>query len=543
MCHFAQELVAVGRFFVSLKMSGKRKHVSVSLDVKLETLKRLDAGESIKKLASELGVGEVTVGDWRRKRQKIEKFSVGNFKRDDCFKERKTMRQSDYEKTSEALFMWFSQQRIKGSPLSGPMLQEKAKFFCKELKEAEDFSASNGWLNRWKKRYGVRQVTVCGEKLSADFEAANSFRNDLNDLIKSENLTNEQLYNCDETGLNFKRLPSKSLVSRNEKSAPGLKQSKERITVMCCSNASGTHKVRLLVIGKSKKPRAFKNVSIQTLPVSYTNQKKAWMVRDAFKRWFFDEFVPKVEQHLEKKKLPRKALLLIDNAPSHPDVEEICSGDIKALFLPPNVTSLIQPMDQGVINDLKLKYRKKMLTHVLDDESSESLAERIKKINIKDVIYWLAQSWENVKPETIKNSWNNILTDKDLVQNKKEETAENAELRNEVLKLPGCENANDSFNFDEWVYGDEEEEITDDEIMRLVTEEEVEEVEDIAPETVNKISHSDGTSALDIALRYIEQQSDASSTDVLFLRGLRDNAARKRINSQKQSTIDSFFRH
>ncbi|GBN96260.1 hypothetical protein AVEN_15508-1 [Araneus ventricosus] len=49
-----------------------------------------------------------------------------------------------------------------------------------------------------------------------NFQAANEFRSELNNLMVKENLTEEQLYNCDETGLNFKRLPTKSLVSRNE---------------------------------------------------------------------------------------------------------------------------------------------------------------------------------------------------------------------------------------------------------------------------------------------------------------------------------------
>ena len=78
----------------------------------------------------------------------------------------------------------------------------------------------------------------------------------------------QDVYNADETGINWRALPRKSLASRREQSAPGFKVSKERITAMVCANASGEHKVKLLVIGKSKKPRCFKNV--HTLPVSYT---------------------------------------------------------------------------------------------------------------------------------------------------------------------------------------------------------------------------------------------------------------------------------
>ncbi|GBM99810.1 hypothetical protein AVEN_247325-1 [Araneus ventricosus] len=74
-------------------------------------------------------------------------------------------------------------------------------------------------------------------------------------------------------------------------------------------------------------------------------------------------------------------------------------------------------------------------------------------------------------------------------------------------------------------------------------EEEIDETEDLKYETEKIISHTEGTAALDVALRYIEQQPDALPHNVLFLKRLRDNAARKRLSAQKQTTLDSFFKH
>lgn len=102
--------------------------------------------------------------------------------------------------------------------------------------------------------------------------------------------------------------------------------------------------MKLLLIGQSKNPRAFKQVSKNALPVKYSNQKSGWMSSDIFKNWFFGEFVPKVEKFLEKKQLPRKAILLLDNAPTHPSEDELRDGEIKTMFLPPNVTSICQPI-------------------------------------------------------------------------------------------------------------------------------------------------------------------------------------------------------
>lgn len=149
-------------------MSGKRKRMVVSLETKLSAIKRLDNGESLRKVAADLGVGEVTVCDWRRNRKNIEKW-VNESVSAGSGSTRKTMKKGDYEQTTEVLFLWFSQLRGMGSPVSGPMLQAKAIEFQKKFKDGEDnFSASDGWIYRWKKKYGIRQLNISGEKLSAN---------------------------------------------------------------------------------------------------------------------------------------------------------------------------------------------------------------------------------------------------------------------------------------------------------------------------------------------------------------------------------------
>lgn len=47
------------------------------------------------------------------------------------------------------------------------MLCEKAKWFYYQISEEEDFQASQDWL---KKRHGICQLTINGEKLSLALE-------------------------------------------------------------------------------------------------------------------------------------------------------------------------------------------------------------------------------------------------------------------------------------------------------------------------------------------------------------------------------------
>jgi len=52
----------------------------------------------------------------------------------------------------------------------------------------------------------------------------------------------------------------------------------------------------------------------------------------------FNEFFPSGDQFLKLLYLPKKTFLVIANALSHPDDVARCSGDIRVIFLPPNVT-------------------------------------------------------------------------------------------------------------------------------------------------------------------------------------------------------------
>lgn len=61
------------------------------------------------------------------------------------------------------------------------------------------FSASAGWLHRFKKRHGIRELAIQGKKLSADEVGIVDFCYDLENIIKEYDLSLDQIYNADET--------------------------------------------------------------------------------------------------------------------------------------------------------------------------------------------------------------------------------------------------------------------------------------------------------------------------------------------------------
>ena len=131
--------------------------------------------------------------------------------------------------------------------------------------------------------------------------------------------------------------------------------------MLLTTNATGTRKLKPIVIGKSVNPRCFKNVNMSLLPVIYKSTPKAWMRSDIFEDWLrnLDNQFRRERKHI---------LLLIDNAPSHVDpgsildkqpegyneINDLRLTNIKIYFLPPNTTAHLQPMDAGIINNFKV---------------------------------------------------------------------------------------------------------------------------------------------------------------------------------------------
>ena len=202
----------------------------------------------------------------------------------------------------------------------------------------------------------MHHVSVSGEAASADTEAAEKFPTQLKEIIDAGSYTSQQIFNVDETGLFWKKMPEKTYISRKEKTMPGFKAAKDRLTLMLGGNASGDFKLKPLLVYRADNPRALKNINKSQLPVIWKSNKKAWVTLVVFKDWFFHHFIPEVKLYCQENDIPFKILLILDNAPGHPPYLDDLDPDVKVVYLPPNTTSLLQPMDQGVIANFKKYY-------------------------------------------------------------------------------------------------------------------------------------------------------------------------------------------
>ena len=108
-----------------------------------------------------------------------------------------------------------------------------------------------------------------------------------------------------------------------------------------------------------------------------------------------------------------KVILFLDNCSAHPDASEISTdeGKIVAYFFPPNVTSILQPMDQGVLETLKRRYKRDLMRYIvveIDSNPNFSWDQFMKSIDFLNVIRMISAAWAPIETTLIQKSWKHL---------------------------------------------------------------------------------------------------------------------------------------
>ncbi|GFO06121.1 tigger transposable element-derived protein 6 [Plakobranchus ocellatus] len=223
----------------------KRTCKNLSIETKLQLLANVGKKQSTKKeIAEKYGIPHNTLSTILKNRAKLERPGLTmEFQTD-----RKRQRTTEKLDIDQALFLWFKQARTMSAPLSNPILTSQAERIAQEL-GMKDFTASIGWVERFKPRHGIALRTVSDEAAVVDCTVTNAWKEqDLPSLLKK--YREEDIFNACETGSFYKCLPGKTLALKGEQCTGG-KKAKERMTVLIAANMSGTENLPLLVIGKS----------------------------------------------------------------------------------------------------------------------------------------------------------------------------------------------------------------------------------------------------------------------------------------------------
>lgn len=234
-------------------MSANKVITRFPIETKYRIIKLIDQNKPFNEIAdqfSEQGVKVKNIYQFKKTREKI----ISDFESSRS-SQRRSSKGSNYRNIDEELFQFVSKAPTDGLPINSIVLKEKAIEIAKKL-GLNEFVASNGFIDRFKKRHQIRFTTFHGEANSVPESVCNDWiETKLPEIIES--YEEKDIFNGDEFGLFWRLLPNKSYVAKDKALKNG-KQSKERISVFIAAN-SLSEKLKPIGIGKAKTPRCFRN--------------------------------------------------------------------------------------------------------------------------------------------------------------------------------------------------------------------------------------------------------------------------------------------
>lgn len=178
-----------------------KRYQFLTLKSKIDILNQLNDGVKPIRIASEYGIALSTISRLKKSKTSLEE-AMYMYRNNS---ERRSMRGTYHPKMENALHKWYIEQSQNGVPITGSILRLKARELNQAIREnALEFRASPGWMEKFKKRYGIRLKSSRSEKHTTDNIAFEYDDNDDAELkpeidVKTEDILYEPTFvtvNC-----------------------------------------------------------------------------------------------------------------------------------------------------------------------------------------------------------------------------------------------------------------------------------------------------------------------------------------------------------
>jgi hypothetical protein len=156
-------------------MSGKK-----TLAEKAKALQDLDNGMSVRVCAAKYSVFVGTIINWKNNKSEITN-SIFEFT---SLSQKRLAQVSGNDKViDEKVYEWFANAHCQNIPVSSPILQTKALQMAANI-GLNDFRASNGWLEAFRKRHCIQFRLLSGESTGMDENIVNHWKQNLPNIIQ-----------------------------------------------------------------------------------------------------------------------------------------------------------------------------------------------------------------------------------------------------------------------------------------------------------------------------------------------------------------------
>jgi hypothetical protein len=269
-----------------------------------------------------------------------------------------------------------------------------------------DFKGTSHWCHSFMKKANltVRATTSVGQKISDDYqEKIARFRQYVNVECRGINLSN--VGNMDEVPVSFD-LPRRFTVDERgfqDVRVDTTGAEKANFTVVLGITANGNKCPPMIIFRRKTVPK-------ERFPpgVVVKANEHGWMNDQILGEWIKECWCERPNPNPD----PSKSLLILDSARSH--LTEMAKESIrqasKIAVIPGGLTKFLQPLDIAVNKSFKSHLRMKWEAWMSQDaEHTFTATGRMRRASYSEVARWVADSFEAVPVECLKNGFKKAL--------------------------------------------------------------------------------------------------------------------------------------
>lgn len=303
----------------------------------------------------------------------------------------RTKRHVRLPEVDAALVRWIRWCESRNVPLTNDKIKAKAARFAEILQAETKAMWSNGWLQKFCARHGIKgyksqtEPSITAEPLVSEVQS------------KLQAYEHRDVFCVGETGLLYAVTPQRR----------SLAQAKKRLTIALACNADGSERLPPLFVGKAEKPRGF--TAATAVGFTYTNSGRGLMTRPIFEKW-----IKEIDANFRMQS--RNCVLLLDPVAVHGGVVASELTNTELVFLPQSSAGSLQPLHAGIINAFKIRYRKRQIEQALDridaadvvETDADGVPGNAYTVNVCQALPWCLESWNTIPSSLIVDSWKRV---------------------------------------------------------------------------------------------------------------------------------------
>ena len=378
-----EELAALRSF----KVPSKR--TELTLQEKVDLLNHSE-GKSQRQLAQMFGIGKSQVHTILKRKPEILKAYKQN-----CVSDRKRFgKRAENDDVNKFTWEWFQEMsKTRGIQVHGPMLQDQAKQFAKNLGR-NDFKASNGWLASFRKRHNIQSSE---QGLSTkEPPKISSWKNNLKRTMSKYSY--KDILCLTEVHLNYAALPEKVKAACGKKKGDNPDHS---LTVMLWYNMLGDFDTPVVIGRHPWQPHC--GVEEADMPVIWRWNSNAWVSADIFQEW-----VRALDRKFQQQ--GRHVLLFLEHTSVH--FLDLHLEHVKFIFHPSNSLEA-SPFNSDVIQRFKFCYQKQLLQFIVSQlgAQQENVMAIAGSVSLLECCLWVNQAVGQIYSSIVKRAFSKSIPD------------------------------------------------------------------------------------------------------------------------------------